>query len=130
METQESRSIPELTKDVATHLGDMFRNELKLARVEATESAKSLGGGIGQIAAGAVFGASALTVGLLGAAFALSEVMPMWAACAVSALIAASVASVMVSAGQKKLSAKDLTLPKTREQVARDVEAIKEQVQS
>ena len=35
---QTERSIPELTKDVAFHLGDMFRNELKLARVEATES--------------------------------------------------------------------------------------------
>lgn len=128
MESQENRSIPELTKDMAFHLGDMFRNELKLARVEATEGVKSLGGGVGQIAAGAVIGVSALTLGLLAIAFGLSEVMPMWAASAIVAIATAVLAWSLVKSGQKALSAKDLTLPRTREQVARDVEAIKEQV--
>jgi hypothetical protein len=128
METQEGRSIPELTKDVAFHLGDMFRNELKLARVEATEGVKSLGGGIGKIAAGAVIGTSALTVALLAVAFGLSAVMPMWAAGAVVALTAALFAWSLIRSGQKALTAHQLTLPKTREQVGRDVEAIKDQV--
>lgn len=128
METQDTRSIPELTKDVAFHLGDMLRNELKLARAEATEGVKSMGGGVGQIAAGAVVGVSALTLGLLAVAFGLSEVMPMWAATAIVAIVTAIAAWGLVTAGQKALANKDLTLPKTREQVARDVQAIKEQV--
>lgn len=128
MDTQENRSIPELTKDVAFHLGDMFRNELKLARVEATEGVKSLGGGVGQIAAGAAVGISALTLALLAIAFGLSQIMPMWVASAIVAVAAAILAWSLVKAGQKALAAKDLTLPKTREQVGRDVEAIKEQV--
>lgn len=128
METQDTRSIPELTKDVAFYLGDMFRNELKLARVEATEGVKSLGGGVGQIAAGAAVAISALTLGLLAVAFGLSELMPMWAAAAIVAVVAGLIAWSLVKSGQKAIASKDLSLPKTREQVGRDVEAIKEQV--
>jgi hypothetical protein len=128
METQDTRSIPELTKDVAFHLGDMFRSELKLARVEAMDGVKSLGGGIGQIAAGAAVAISALTLGLLALAFGLSEAMPMWAASALVALVAGVIGWLLVKNGQKALASKNLTLPKTRDQVARDIEAIKEQV--
>ena len=67
---QTDRSIPELTKDMAFHLGDILRNEMKLARVEATEGVKSLSGAAGMLAGGAVVGISALTLALLAAAFA------------------------------------------------------------
>jgi uncharacterized membrane protein YqjE len=125
---QTERSIPELTKDMAFHLGDMFRNELKLARVEATEGVKSLGGAVGLVAAGAVVGASALTLLLLAVAYALSSVMPLWGAAAVVAILAGIVAWMMVKAGQKALKPDELSLTRTREQVARDIKTISERV--
>jgi hypothetical protein len=114
---QTERSIPELTKDMAFHLGDIFRNELKLARVEATEGAKSLSGTIGLYAAGAVVGVSALTLAMFALAYGLSEVMPMWAAAAIVAVIGATVAWALIQAGQAALKTKDLSLTRTREQV-------------
>ena len=125
---QTERSIPELTKDMAFHLGDMFRNELKLARVEATEGAKSLSGALAMFAAGALVGASALTVALLAAAYALAEAMPMWGAAGIVAIIAAIAAFFLVKAGQKALKDKDLSLSRTREQVSRDIKTISERV--
>jgi uncharacterized membrane protein YqjE len=125
---QTERSIPELTKDMAFHLGDMFRNELKLARVEATEGVKSLGGAVGLVAAGAVVGASALTLLLLAVAYALSSVMPLWGAAAVVAILAGIVAWMMVKAGQKALKPDELSLTRTREQVSRDIKTISERV--
>ncbi|HEX5005877.1 MAG TPA: phage holin family protein [Hyphomonadaceae bacterium] len=125
---QAERSIPELTKDMAFHLGDMFRNELKLARVEATEGVKSLGGVVGKIAAGAVVGVSALTVALMAVAFALSEMMPMWAASAIVAVLAGIVAWMLIKAGQSALKSHDLSLSRTREQVSRDIKTISERV--
>ena len=122
------RSIPELTKDMAFHLGDMFRNELKLARVEATESAKSLSGGLSLVLTGAVVGVSALTVGLMAAAFGLAEIMPMWSAAAIVAVVAAVFALILISAGKAALKAKGLTLPRTREQMSRDLNTISERV--
>jgi lysylphosphatidylglycerol synthetase-like protein (DUF2156 family) len=125
---QTERSIPELTKDMAFHLGDMFRNELKLARVEATEGVKSLGGAVGLIVAGAVVGASALTLLLLAVAYGLSSVMPMWGAAAVVAILAGILAWMMVKAGQKALKPDELSLTRTREQVSRDIKTISERV--
>ena len=125
---QTERSIPELTKDMAFHLGDMFRNELRLARVEATDGVKSLSGAVGMIAGGAVVGASALTLALLAVAFALAEVMPMWGAAAIVAIVAGIVAWMLVKAGQKAMNAKDLSLTRTREQVSRDIKTISERV--
>ena len=125
---QTERSIPELTKDMAFHLGDMFRNELRLARVEATDSVKSLSGGLGQILAGAVFGVSALTLALFAVAYGLSTIMPMWAAAAIVAVASGLIALILVKAGQAALSPKTLSLPKTREQVSRDLKNISEHV--
>lgn len=125
---QTERSIPELTKDVAFHLGDMFRNELKLARVEATESVKSLGGGIALLASGAVIGVSAITLVLFAAAYALAETMPMWSAAAIVAVAAAVVALILVMAGRSALKPKQMSLPRTREQVSRDLKTISERV--
>jgi hypothetical protein len=125
---QTERSIPELTKDMAFHLGDMFRNELKLARVEATEGVKTLSGAVGVIAAGAVVGASALTLALFAVAYALSSVMPLWGAAAIVAVLAGILAWIMVKAGQKALKPEELTLTRTREQVSRDIKSISEHV--
>jgi hypothetical protein len=125
---QTERSIPELTKDMASHLGDMFRNELKLARVEATEGIKSLSGAVGMIAAGAVVGVAALTLALFAVAYALSSVMPMWGAAAVVAILASILAWMMVMGGQKALKPDELSLSRTREQVSRDLKTISERV--
>ena len=125
---QTERSIPELTKDMAFHLGDMFRNELKLARVEATEGVKSLSSAVGLIAAGAVVGASALTLVLFALAYALSSVMPMWAAAAVVGVLSAIIAWMLVKAGQKAMNADELSLTRTREQVSRDLKTLSERV--
>jgi uncharacterized membrane protein len=125
---QTDRSIPELTKDVAFHLGDMLRNELKLARVEATDSVKSLSGGLGLVVIGAVVGVSALTVALLAIVYGLAQVMPMWSAAAIVAVVAAIVALIFISAGKAALKTKGLSLPRTREQVSRDFKTISERV--
>jgi hypothetical protein len=123
-------SIPELTKEVVHHLGDMFRNELKLARTEAVESAKSLGGGLALIGVGVAFAVSAVT--LIG--FAVVELLPAefprWAAFGLAALAAGIAALLFMNAGKSAIAPKSLTLPKTREQVGRDIHAIKEHLPS
>lgn len=126
METE--RSIPELTRDVAHHLGDMFRNELKLARVEATDGVKSMSGGVGLIVAGAVIGVSALTIAMMALVYGLAEFLPMWGAAAAVAGGAALIALAFLLGGKASLKPTDLSLPRTRDQVSRDVQTISEHV--
>jgi cytochrome c biogenesis protein CcdA len=125
---QTERSIPELTKDMAFHLGDMFRNELKLAGIEATEGVKSLSGAFVLVVLGAAVGGASLTVALLSAAYALSQVMPLWGAGLIVAAAAAILALLLVQAGRAALKPKSLSLPRTREHVSRDLKTISEQV--
>lgn len=125
---QTERSIPELTRDVAFHLGDMFRNELKLASVEATEGVKSLSGAFVLVVLGAAIGGAALTVALVTAAWALALVLPVWAAGLIVAAAAAIVAFLLIQAGRASLKPQSLSLPRTREQVSRDLKTISEHV--
>jgi hypothetical protein len=125
---QTDRTLSDLTKDMAFYLGDMFRNELKLARVEATEGVKSLSGGVGLIVGGAVFGIAALTLAFFAIASGLSLVMPMWAASAIIAVVGGLIALVLIKAGNAALKPKDLSLPRTREQMSRDFKSISEHV--
>jgi uncharacterized membrane protein YqjE len=120
------RSIPELTRDVASHLGDMFRNELRLARVEAVESTKSLSNAGVQIGLGMAFATAAIVLGLTAIAYGFSLYLPLWASFAIVAFAAAIPALTYIHAGRKALSPDSLSLPKTRKQIGRDIKSLKE----
>jgi hypothetical protein len=123
-------TIPDLTKEVVHHLGDMFRNELRLARAEAVDSAKAMTGSLVMIGIGVAFAVSAIT--LIG--IAVAEVLPLefprWAAFAMAGVASGVGALLFMQAGKSAISPKSLTLPKTREQVGRDIQAIKEHLPS
>jgi hypothetical protein len=126
METD--RSIADLTKDLALNAGDLFRNEVRLARAEAVESIKGMGDGIVRFALGIALAAAAVTLGLFALAYALGEVMPMWAGALAGALVGGVIAYWLVKSGLSDISVDRLKLPKTAEQVARDLRSIKEKV--
>jgi uncharacterized membrane protein YqjE len=123
-------SIPELTKDIAHHLGDMFRNELRLARVEAVESAKALTGSLVQIGIGVAFGTAAITLGLMAIAYGFAIYIPMWGALAIAAVASAIAAFIFIQSARAAVSPETLSLPKTREQIGRDIQNIKEHLPS
>lgn len=125
---QTDRSLADLTKDLAANAGDLFRNELRLARAEAVESVKGMSGGVVRVALGVALAGSALTLALFALAYALGEVMPMWGGALIGALLGGAIAYWLVKSGLKDISVDRLALPRTAEQVARDLRTIKEKV--
>ena len=125
---QTDRSLADLTKDLASNAGDLFRKELRLARAEAVESVKGMGAGIVRAALGVALAAAAVTLALFALAYALGEVMPMWGAALVGALVGGAIAYWLVKSGLNEISVDRLSLPRTAEQVARDLRSIKEKV--
>jgi hypothetical protein len=71
---------------------------------------------------------SALTLALLAIASGMSVVMPMWMASAIVAGAGAVIALALILTGRAALKPKELSLPRTREQVARDFKSITEHV--
>jgi hypothetical protein len=125
---QSDRSLADLTKDLALNAGELFRNELRLARAEAVESVKGMGDGIVRAALGVALAGAAVTLALFALAYALGEVMPMWGAALVGAAVGGAIAYWLVKSGLNDISVDRISLPKTAEQVARDLRTIKEKV--
>jgi hypothetical protein len=127
---QAERSISELTMDLATQAGDLIRNEVKLARAEAIQAIKHMGDGVVRAALGVALAGAAVSLALFALAYALAEAMPMWAAALVGAAIGGVLAYVLIKSGLKAASVDSLALPKTAEQVGRDLRLIKESTKS
>jgi hypothetical protein len=123
-------SIPELTKEMVHHLGDMFRNELKLARTEAFDSARSMGGSLAQLGAGIAFAMAAITLGGMAIVEALPPEVPRWAAFLLAALAAGLAGLVFFQMAKASMTPRSLTLPRTRDQLGRDIQTIKEHLPS
>ncbi len=125
---QTDRSLADLTKDLAADAADLFRNELRLARAEAVQSVKGMTGGLVRAALGIVLAGAAVTLALFALAFLLAQIMPMWAAALIGAAIGGAIAYALVRSGIKSISVDRIGLPRTAEQVARDLRTIKEKV--
>jgi hypothetical protein len=125
---QTERTLPELTRDLAGQLGDLFRNEARLARAETMENIRDLGGAMIRVLVGAALAGAAVTMALMAVAFGLGESVPMWAAALVSALIGAVAAYLLIQSGRKALTRENITLPRTASNVSRDLQMIKENV--
>jgi uncharacterized membrane protein YqjE len=97
------RSIPEILQDVLTNIQDIVRAEVRLAKAELGEElnrARSGGLLIGVGAVAAIFSTLFL---LLACVYALSLVVPNWAAALIVAAAVGVAAAVTLSLGLKRL---------------------------
>lgn len=127
---QAERSLSELTMDLAAQVGDLMRNEVRLARAEAVESVKHMAGGLIRAAIGVVLAGAAATLALFALAYALAAILPMWVAVLGSAVIGGALGYVLIKSGLKAASVDHIALPKTAKQVSRDFRLIKENTPS
>lgn len=126
----QDRSLPELTKDLAANLGDLVRNELRLARAEAAVNMRKIGDDAIRIGLGVALAAASVTLALFALAYALGEAMPLWIASVLAAAIGAGLAYWLISSGRKSLGEERIGLPRTAKSVSEDIETLKEQITS
>jgi predicted phage tail protein len=126
-QTTDPRSVPQLLTDMAHELTVLFRKEGQLIRAELSEKATQLQVGAGSTLAGAICLLVALNV-LAGAlVIALAKYMGAgWAALLVGAVLAV-IGAVLVKKGTSDMSG--LVPERSAQQVAKDAQFVKEQVQ-
>jgi hypothetical protein len=129
MNSQSSRSIPELFSDAVAQLAKLVGNEFELARAELSQKASQAGRAAAMIGAGAVILIPALVLLL----FALSAALirsglsdPV--AYLIVGLGAAVLSAALIAMGMNRLSGDALTPTVTLDQVQRDKVAAKEMV--
>jgi hypothetical protein len=133
--TTDSRSIPDLIRDLTNDVTNLFRKEVALAKAEAAEKAGKALVGIEMMLIGAVLGLAALGVLLTAAVAGVAALlvtmgMSNEAATGVAALIVGGIvgiiAIVLFKRGLNSLKAHNLMLDRTAHSLSRDADVIKE----
>jgi uncharacterized membrane protein len=121
------RSIPVLASDALGQLAKLIGNEFDLARAELSAKAGQAGRGIAFIGAGAIILIPALVILMIAIATAIMHAgLSEPAAYAITGVVGAIIAVILMAVGANRLSAKELKPAVTLEQVQRDKIAAKE----
>jgi uncharacterized membrane protein YqjE len=115
------RSIPEILQDVLTNIQDIVRAEVRLAKAELGEELKRARSGGLLIGVGAVAAIFSTLFVLLACVYALSLVVPNWAAALIVAVAVGVAAAVTLGLGLKRL--------KTIQAAPKTAASLKENVQ-
>ncbi|MCU0789603.1 MAG: phage holin family protein [Nitratireductor sp.] len=121
------KGAPGLVADALTHVSNLVRNEVNLARAEVSENVKSMAVAVGMLAASLVIAIVALNVlaAALVAAITNMGIDAGWSALIVGVLFAV-IAFALASKGMNDLKIKNLAPTRTATNVRRDAEAVKE----
>jgi uncharacterized membrane protein len=123
------RSFSDILKDIGKSLEDIVRSEIKLAKLEVTQSVGRLRSASVMLAGGGLLAIFALGFILVAALFALEIVLPAWLAALILGVLLLGGAAVGVSIGLRRM--KTIRGPqKTIQTVKEDLQWTKEQVRS
>ncbi len=124
----ESRSIGELLRDLANDSTRLVRDEITLARTEAQEKVRQVGGAVAMMAIGGVLAIPAIVLLLQAVVTLLSYFMYDWVAMLLVGIVVALIGYLLVRKGQNDLSASRLAPERTAANLRRDVNLVQEKV--
>ena len=122
------RSISDILQDVLRNLQDIVRSEVRLAKTEVRQEIVKAKSAALLMAAGALCGVFALFFLLLAGVYALSLVVPGWAAALIVTGALMLIAAITVVAGLKQFKRIHPTPEKTVGTMKENVEWAKQQV--
>jgi amino acid transporter len=121
-------SFASLLRDLIAEIGQLFRQELRLARAEAGEKVAQAQHGIVAIVVGLLLASSALLILLQAVVLALSQVVPAWAASVIVGVVVALIAFILIRGGQGSLKLTNLAPTRTLDAMRRDRDMVMEKV--
>jgi hypothetical protein len=111
--TYPDQSFTSLLKELIGELGQLIRQELRLAQAEASEKVSQAQNGVIALIVGLLFAFSALLILLQAVVVALATVMPAWLASVIVGLVVAVIAFILVRQGQSNLNPVNLVPERT-----------------
>jgi hypothetical protein len=119
-------SLGELISRTTSDLGQLFRDEIELAKVEIKDEVKTAGRAGALMGAAGLLGYLALALLCFAAAWGLSEVVPEGVAFLIVGVVVAVVAGVVFLVGRKDLESFDPVPTQTVETIQEDVQWAKQ----
>ncbi len=122
-------SLGRLLGDLIGDLGELVRQELRLAQAEAAEKIKQAENGIYAVITGLLLAFCGLLILLQALVLALSNIMPPWLAAVSVGCVLAVLAFVFIRQGRNSLAPKNLVPQRTLRNVREDTHTMKENLQ-
>ena len=121
------RSLSEVLQDIIRDVQEIVRSEVRLAKAEIKEEAAKVKSSTILLGAGALSAFYAVLFLLFMTVYALSLVMPNWAAALIVGAVLSIVAAVTLTAGVKRFKQIHPTPERTVETIKENVEWVKQQ---
>jgi len=123
------RPISRIIEDILRHVGEIIRSEIRLAQTEIRQDFSDLKNAGVFLAAAGVAGMFALGFLLLSAVYALSTIMPPWAAAAAVGVVLGLAGTVLLFKGMHMLKATSMTPDRTIQSLEDNVKWFKKHVE-
>ena len=124
----DDRSLGELFSELTAEVQTLVRQEIELARTEATAKATKAGKQAGFIGAGGAVAYAGLIVLLMGVAFLLALIIPLWLATIITGAAVILLGYSFVQKGLKGLKQINFTLERTAETIKEDKKWMREEI--
>jgi hypothetical protein len=125
---KDERSLGDLFSELTRETRTLVRQEIELAKTEATEKAKKAGKDVGFMAAGGFVAYAGFIVLLMGLAYLLSSVIGLPLATILVGALAAGVGYALFKKGMEAFQKESFGLDRTKETLQEDKQWIKEQI--
>jgi uncharacterized membrane protein YgcG len=122
------QSFTSLLKELISEIGQLIRQELRLAQAEAAEKVSQAQNGVVALIVGLLFAFSALLILLQAVVVALATVVPAWLASVIVGLVVAVIAFILVRQGQSNLKPVNLVPERTLNAVRTDKDMVMRKV--
>jgi hypothetical protein len=126
--TYPEQSFTSLLKELIGEVGQLIRQELRLAQAEASEKVSQAQNGVIAIVVGLLFAFSALLILLQAVVVALVAVMPAWLASVIVGLVVAAIAFILIRRGQSNLKPVNLVPERTLNAMRTDKDMVMRKV--
>lgn len=121
--------IKTLLRDLIGDVGQLIRQELRLAQAEASQKVSHARHGATLIVVGAMLGFGALLILLQALVVALANEVEPWLAAGIVGVVTAGIAIILIKSGQSRLSTDHLMPERTARSVRHDSELVTGRVQ-
>lgn len=117
----DSRGVSRILQEIVSHVAEIIRSELQLARTEARQEITQVANASISLLVGIVFGLFALGFVLLGAVYALGSTMPAWLVAVIVGAASGTVAMIFLLTGRTKMKKSSLKLDITNRSLQENV---------
>lgn len=117
---REDRPVSALISELTQEITQLFRQEVELAKAEASEKISQTVKGAVSLTVGGAVAYAGLLVLLATAVIGFAYVMPLWLASLIVAVTTLLIGLIMLMSGRKKLKAQNMKLEKTAHTLRQD----------